>query len=90
MCYLASSGTFGLDATPGIAFFVNGLFVFQIAAIDVVPRTPTPRSPFANKQETIESTEPTPRSCLLLPSNTNERQRPFGRSDLDKALRTRR
>jgi diaphanous 1 len=58
----------------------------QKAAIDVAPHTPTRPLPSADKQETIESSELRPKE--LAPPSRHERQRSFGRGDLDEALRT--
>ncbi|KAF8138924.1 hypothetical protein EV363DRAFT_1315171 [Boletus edulis] len=59
----------------------------QKAAIDVTPRTPTPQPPLADKQKTIESIQSTIEDPLAPPPK-HERQRTFGRGDLDEALRT--
>jgi len=58
----------------------------QKAAIDVAPYTPTPQPSSADKQETIESAQSTVEEHLVPPKH--ERQRTFGRGNLDEALRT--
>ncbi|KAG6373818.1 hypothetical protein JVT61DRAFT_5963 [Boletus reticuloceps] len=59
----------------------------QKAAIDVASRTPTPQPPSADKQKTIEGSQSTVEDPLAPPPK-HERQRTFGRGDLDEALRT--
>jgi hypothetical protein len=98
---VVTTSTFSLSTWNA---FLDRIVRLQKAAIDVAPHTPTRPLPSADKQEvsvlcscekasisilsiqTIESSELRPKE--LAPPSRHERQRSFGRGDLDEALRT--